>query len=51
MSSTPHFQGQSTLSELFTVVYVLVDDYLKRSVELGRFTLPKAENQKEATLN
>jgi len=51
MTSTPQFQGQSTLSDLFTVVYVLVDDYLKRSVELGRFTLPKAENQKEATLN
>lgn len=46
MSSTPHFQGQSTLSELFTVVYVMVDDYLKRSVEVGRFSLPTAENQK-----
>ena len=46
MSSTPHFQGQSTLSELFTVVYVMVDDYLKRSVEVGRFSLPAAENQK-----
>ena len=46
MSSTPHFQGQSTLSELFTVVYVLVDDYLKRSVEMGRFSLPRAANQK-----
>ncbi len=46
MSSTPHFQGQSTLSELFTVVYVMVDDYLKRSVELGRFSLPVMANQK-----
>ena len=46
MSSTPHFQGQSTLSELFTVVYVLVDDYLKCSIEVGRFSLPTAENQK-----
>ena len=46
MSSTPHFRGQSTLSELFTVVYVMVDDYLKRSVEVGRFSLPTAENQK-----
>ena len=46
MSSTPHFQGQSTLSELFTVVYVMVDDYLKRSVELGRFSLPVMDNQK-----
>ncbi len=46
MSSTLHFQGQSTLSELFTVVYVMVDDYLKRSVEIRRFSLPTAENQK-----
>lgn len=46
MTSTPHFQGQSTLSELFTVVYVLVDDYLKRSVEIGRFSLPVVANQK-----
>ena len=46
MSSTPHFQGQSTLSELFTVVYVLVDDYLKSSVRAGRFSLPIVDNQK-----
>ncbi len=46
MSSTPHFQDQSTLSELFTVVYVLVDDYLKSSVRAGRFSLPLADNQK-----
>ena len=46
MSSTLHFQGQSTLSELFTIVYVMVDDYLKRSVAIGRFSLPIAENQK-----
>jgi transposase len=46
MSSTPHFQGQSTLSELFTVVYVLVDDYLKGSGRAGRFSLPAAGNQK-----
>lgn len=46
MSSTPYFQGQPTLSELFTVVYVMVDDYLKRSVTIGRFSLPEADNQK-----
>ena len=46
MSSTPHFQGQSTLSELFTVVYVLVDDYLKSSLLAGRFSLPVADSQK-----
>ena len=46
MSSTLHFQGQSTLSELFTVVYLTVNDYLKRSVEVGRFSLPVMDNQK-----
>jgi len=28
------------------VVYVMVDDYLKSSVEVGRFSLPRAGNQK-----
>ncbi len=46
MTSTPHFQGQSTLSELFTVVYILVDDYLKASERAGNFKLPQAANQK-----
>lgn len=46
MTSTPQFQGQSTLSKLFLVVYVLVDDYLKSSVAVGRFVLPSAPNQK-----
>ena len=46
MTSTAHFQGQSTLSELFLVVYILVDDYLKASERAGNFTLPRAANQK-----
>ena len=46
MTSTPRFQGQSTLSELFLVVYVSVDDYLKASARAGHFTLPQADNQK-----
>ena len=46
MTSTPHFQGQSTLGELFLVVYVLVDDYLKASAHAGHFSLPQADNQK-----
>ncbi len=45
MTSTPHFQGQSTLSELFTVVYILADDYLKASERAG-IKLPQAANQK-----
>ncbi|CAA9306097.1 MAG: hypothetical protein AVDCRST_MAG93-4919, partial [uncultured Chloroflexia bacterium] len=46
MTSTTHLHGQSTLSELFTVVYVLVDDYLKASERAGHFKLPRAVNQK-----
>ena len=46
MSSTPHFQGQSTLSDLFTVVYVMIDNYFKSPVEVGGFVLPNAPNQK-----
>lgn len=46
MTRTTHFQGQSNLTELFTVVYVLVDDYLKASLHAGHFKLPQAENQK-----
>ncbi len=46
MTSTPHFQRQATLSELFTVGYVIVDDCLKRSVEVGCFSLPVMDNQK-----
>ena len=46
MTSTPHFQGQSTLGELFTIVYVMVDDYLKASERAGHFKLPQAANQK-----
>lgn len=46
LSSVPHFQGQSTLSELFTVVYVKVGNYLKRSLAIGRFSLSTAENKK-----
>ena len=46
MTSTPHIQGQSTLGELFTIVYVLVDDYLKASERAGHFKLPQAADQK-----
>ena len=46
MTGTTRFQGQSALGELFLVVYVLVDDYLKASECAGHFTLPRAANQK-----
>lgn len=45
MTRPPHVQGQSTLSELFAVVYVLVDDYPKASACAGNFKLPRAANQ------
>lgn len=38
--------SKQTVTELFTVVYILVDDYLQASTKQGRFTLPKKRNQK-----
>lgn len=38
--------SKQTVTELFTIVYVLLDDYLQASTKLGRFTLPKKRNQK-----
>jgi Transposase DDE domain len=35
-----------TIEDLFTAMYTVVDDYIKISIENGRFTLPKAPNQK-----
>ena len=46
MSKTTIFLKQSTLSDLFTIVYVLVDDYLLASVATGTFTLPQQDDQK-----
>jgi hypothetical protein len=40
------FLNQSTLSELFTVVFVLVDDYLIALKRAGLCQLPEMENQK-----
>lgn len=38
--------SRQTVTELFTVVYVLADDYLQAAEKLGRFRLPKKRNQK-----
>lgn len=38
--------SRTSLTEIFTVVYVMVDDYLKDGVNNGRFTLPNKPNQK-----
>jgi len=46
MSKTTIFLNQSTLTDLFTIVYVLVDDFLLASVTAGNFTLPQQEDQK-----
>ena len=46
MSKPTIFHQQSTLTDLFTLVYVFVDDYLLAAQRAGVFTLPQAENQK-----
>ena len=46
MSSTRQLLQQHTLADLFTIVYVITDDYLKSSLEAQRFTLPNSSNQK-----
>ena len=40
--------SKQTVTELFTVMYVLLDDYLQASEKLGRFKLPKKCNQKSS---
>ena len=46
MSGSRYHLEPHTVSELFTVVYVLVDDYLKIGVQQGRFVLPESPQQK-----
>jgi hypothetical protein len=43
---TTHLLSRNNVTEIFTAVYVLVDDYLKASVQQGRFSLPEKPNQK-----
>ena len=40
------FLSRTSVTELFTVVYVLVDDYLKAAEKQKRFKLPDKANQK-----
>ncbi len=35
-----------SILDIFIIVFVLVDDYLKDAVKTGRFTLPEKSNQK-----
>lgn len=37
--------SKHTVTDIFTAVYVLVDDYLQANERLGRFRLPKKSNQ------
>ncbi len=46
MSKSRYLLAQHTVSELFTVVYVLVDDHLKVAEQQGRFVLPQSKQQK-----
>jgi len=46
MSKTTIFLNQSTLTDLFTLVYVFVDDYLKALEGAGICQLPRMANQK-----
>lgn len=41
----------SKASESFTVVYVLVDDYLKTGRQQGKFILPESPQRKAVTRN
>ena len=43
---TKNLLSRDTVTESFTAVYILVDDYLKASVKQGRFRLPEKPNQK-----
>ena len=40
--------SKQTVTDIFTAVYVLIDDYLQASERLGRFKLPKKRNQKSS---
>ena len=46
MKKNSFFLKQNTLADLFLIIFVLVDDYLKALEQAGICELPKAENQK-----
>ena len=43
---TKELLSKQTATDIFTAVYVLVDDYLQVAQQLGRFKLPRKHNQK-----
>jgi hypothetical protein len=46
MTKPTHLLEKHTLADVFLVVYVLVDDYLKAGICAGRFVLPESKQQK-----
>ncbi len=43
---TKELLSKQTVTDIFTAVYVLVDDYLRAAQQLGRFKLPRKCNQR-----
>lgn len=46
MSSTRQLLTDHTLEDLFTTIYTVTDDYIKQSIQAGRFSLPENTTQK-----
>ncbi len=46
MSKSRYLLSQHTVTKLFTLVYVLLDDYLKAAQDIGYLQLPHSEQQK-----
>lgn len=46
MSKSRYLLNKHTVSELFTVVYIVIDDYLKAAQGIGYLELPQSEQQK-----
>jgi hypothetical protein len=45
---TVNLLSKHNVTDIFTAVYVLIDDYLQANERLGRFKLPKKHNQKSS---
>lgn len=43
---TKELLSKRTVTDIFTAVYIVVDDYLRAAQQLGRFKLPQKRNQK-----
>lgn len=45
---TTNLLSKHNVTDIFTAVYVLIDDYLQAADQLGRFKLPQKSNQKSS---